>query len=207
MTRLAFFALAVLVPTLAAAEGRAYIGDVQGVATLERDGAKQPASINTPIFTGDRIRTGDGRVDVVFPDNATLVIDRYSEVEFLTPFRVRVLAGTIEHQQADSRVASSYSAPYGYVWYPVPARRYSPAAHRHGNQRDPYRPPREVRARDDYQPRSAWPTPLVSPWPMLPLTTPPTTVATPLAPPPAAANPPAGRHLVSAPVGGGISRH
>ena len=58
----------------------------------------EPAVLNMPIVQGDRVRTfAGGRVDVMFPDGASIAIDPDSEVEFVSATRVRVLSGTIEH--------------------------------------------------------------------------------------------------------------
>ena len=207
MARFAIVLIAILSPTLALAEGRAYIGYVEGIATLVRDGSPRPAVIDTPMFTGDRVRTGgNGRVDIVFPDGATLVVERHSEVELLTPFRVRLIAGSLEHRAAEPGTASSYLAPYGYVWYATPAAQYPRAAHHYGHQRDPYRPPTpDFRSTGDDRPRSVRPSPLIAPWPLQPVATSPTTVPT-AQPPAVPAAPPAARHLVTAPVGAGAQR-
>ncbi len=104
----------------------------------------EPAVINMPIVPGDRVRTfAVGRVDVMFPDGASIAIEPDSEVEFLSATRVRVLSGTIEHHAAepiDPRSPSAQNLPpdlqtygssfdqngswqndpsYGNVWYPT----------------------------------------------------------------------------------------
>jgi hypothetical protein len=121
----------------------AYLAVVEGTATLERDGEAQPAVVNMPFVPGDRLRTAAGRVEIDFPDGTTIEVAAYSEVEAVSPTRVRVLAGTIDHLQrppADAADAASAAylpqdlqkygsaldrngswqntAPYGYVWYP-----------------------------------------------------------------------------------------
>src|SRR6266852_9968201 len=77
----------------------AYLAVVEGTATLERDGEAQPAVRDMPFVTGDRLRTAAGRVEIDFPDGTTIEVAAYSEVEAVTPTRVRVLAGTIDHLQ------------------------------------------------------------------------------------------------------------
>ncbi len=104
----------------------------------------EPAVINMPIVQGDRIRTfAGGRVEVMFPDGASIAIDPESEVEFISATRVRVLSGIIEHHAAepiDPRSPSAQNLPpdlqtygssfdqngswqnepsYGNVWYPT----------------------------------------------------------------------------------------
>src|SRR4029434_2899386 len=92
------------------------------------------------FVAGDRLRTGSGRVEIAFPDGTAIEVGEYSEIEAISPTRVRLIAGTMDHIQrsvAPSRSASylpqdlqtygshfdqygswQYDQPYGYVWYP-----------------------------------------------------------------------------------------
>src|SRR5712692_1447950 len=88
----------------------AYLAVVEGTATLEREGEVQPAVVNMPFVPGDRLRTAAGRVEIDFPDGTTIEVAAYSEVEAVTPTRVRVLAGTIDHLQR--QLAEAASATY-----------------------------------------------------------------------------------------------
>jgi len=121
---------------------------VEGTATLERDGDVQPAVRNMPFVPGDRLRTEAGRVEIEFPDGTTIEVDSYSEVEAVSPTRVRVLAGSIDHvtRRAEAPASAAYlpqdlqrygstldqngswqyAAPYGYVWYPTVAPSWRP---------------------------------------------------------------------------------
>jgi hypothetical protein len=111
-----------------------------GEATLERAGESEPATANMPFVAGDRLRTGAGRVEIAFPDGTAIEVGEYSEVEAISPTRVRLIAGTMDHIQrvvASSQSATylppdlqtfgstfdqygswQYDQPYGYVWYP-----------------------------------------------------------------------------------------
>ena len=132
----------------------AYLAVVEGVATLERNGESEPAVRDMPVVEGDRPRTEQGRVEIQFPDGTAIEVGEYSLVEAVTPTRVRLLAGSMEHlerastgaapsQPADSapylpsdlqaygstfdRYGSwQYAAPYGYVWYPTVAPNWRP---------------------------------------------------------------------------------
>src|SRR5436309_10567268 len=75
----------------------AYLAVVEGTATLERDGEAQPAVRDMPFVTGDRLRTEAGRVEIDFPDGTAIEVGAYSEVVALSPTRVRLLAGTMDH--------------------------------------------------------------------------------------------------------------
>jgi hypothetical protein len=131
-----------------AAAPPAYLAVVEGIATLERDGDVQPAVRNMPFVTGDRLRTEAGRVEIDFPDGTAIEVAPYSEVEALSPTRVRVLAGSIDHVARSAETPASaaylpqdlqqygstldqngswqYTAPYGDVWYPTVAPRWRP---------------------------------------------------------------------------------
>ena len=122
------------------AQPPAYLTVVTGEATLERAGEGEPATANMPFVAGDRLRTGAGRVEIAFPDGTAIEVGEYSEVEAISPTRVRLITGTMDHIQrtvAPSRSASylpqdlqtygntfdqygswQYDQPYGYVWYP-----------------------------------------------------------------------------------------
>jgi uncharacterized protein DUF6600 len=128
----------------------AHISFVEGAVTIDHDGEVQPAVVNMPLVGGDRVRTEDGRVEVMFPDGSAIEIDPQSEVEVLGDWRVRVLAGTIEHRPArapDPRSISAqylspglqpyapsldqngswqYESSYGNVWYPTVAADWRP---------------------------------------------------------------------------------
>ena len=77
----------------------AYLAVVEGVATLERDGESEPAVRDMPFVEGDRLRTENGRVEIQFPDGTAIEVAEYSLVEAVTPTRVRLLAGTMDHLQ------------------------------------------------------------------------------------------------------------
>ena len=129
----------------------AYLSVVEGVAMLERNGESEPAVRDMPFVPGDRLRTENGRVEIQFADGTAIEIGEDSLVEAVTPTRVRLLAGTMDHIQGrldGARTATSaaylpqdlqtygntfdrygswqYAAPYGYVWYPTVAPDWRP---------------------------------------------------------------------------------
>ena len=132
----------------APAQAPAFLAVVEGNATLEREGEVVPAEPNMPFVTGDRLRTLDGRVQIVFPDGTAIEVAENSEVECISPTRVRLLAGTMDHVQRaiggsqsathlppeldvyggtfDQYGSWQYDAPYGYVWYPTVAADWRP---------------------------------------------------------------------------------
>lgn len=126
----------------------AHISFVEGTATIDHDGESDPAVLNMPVLEGDRIRTANGRVEVLFADGSAVAIDPDSDVEFLGGTRVRVVAGAIEHRAAAAPDPASspylpqdlqyygnefdrdgtwqYDASYGNVWYPTVAADWRP---------------------------------------------------------------------------------
>src|SRR5262245_36218504 len=63
------------------AQAPAYLVLVEGDATLERDGESIPATVNMPFVPGDRARTGNGRVQIAFPDGTAIEVGEGSIVE------------------------------------------------------------------------------------------------------------------------------
>ena len=78
----------------------AYLAVVEGVATIERDGEAIPAVPNMPLIPGDRLRTQAGRVEVRFPDGTGIEVSEYSQIEVVSPTRVRLIAGSIDRLEA-----------------------------------------------------------------------------------------------------------
>lgn len=98
---------------------------VEGVAYVAaQDGQGwQPALVNMAIASGDRVRTELGRMEVMFADGSGIVVQPDTEVEFVTPVAVRVVAGIVEHRAGGRGDAQSASA--GYL--PQELRAYAPA--------------------------------------------------------------------------------
>lgn len=149
--RFTLFLLAVCLPATAGAQQApppAYIVVVEGPATIERDAETINAVVNMPLVPGDRLRTGSGRVEIMFPDGSGIEVGSNSEIEMLSPTRVRLIFGTMDHLQRPAAAPVStgylpqdlqmyggtmqrygswgYDAPYGYVWYPTVAADWRP---------------------------------------------------------------------------------
>lgn len=78
-----------------ASQEPAHIALVDGAAVLEREGRGEQAHAGVPLLHGDRLRTTEGRVEVLFPDGSTLYADRYTQVDFLSDDLARVPAGRV----------------------------------------------------------------------------------------------------------------
>ncbi len=77
------------------AEPPAHVSFVDGTAVLERDGQRESAPANMPLLAGDRIRTQNGRVEILFADNSTLHLDTDTVIDFESDDLVRLLQGRI----------------------------------------------------------------------------------------------------------------
>jgi len=135
-------------PQLPAGPPPAYLAAIEGTATIDREGESIPAELNMPFVPGDRLRTADGRVEIAFPDGTAIEVGENSVVECVSPTRVRLIAGTMDHLPRDRGASQSsqylppelnvygsaldqngtwqYEAPYGYVWYPSVAADWRP---------------------------------------------------------------------------------
>ena len=78
-----------------AADPPAHVSFVDGTAVLERDGQRESAPANMPLLAGDRLRTQNGRVEILFADNSTLHLDTDTLIDFESDDLVRLLAGRI----------------------------------------------------------------------------------------------------------------
>ena len=95
----------------------AHISVVDGAATLEREGQPDPAPLSMPLLAGDRLRTANGRIEVLFGDGATLHIDASSVVDFQSDDVIRLLEGRVRLTLPGPRREVSYriDAPGGWV--------------------------------------------------------------------------------------------
>ncbi len=88
-----------------------YLAIVEGAANIEREGDVQPAVLNMPLVSGDRVSTLNGRVEILFPDGSALDLDQYSSVDLVTPIRVSLLTGRVIFvvpRDGDRRYATRY---------------------------------------------------------------------------------------------------
>jgi hypothetical protein len=86
----------------------AHLSVVDGAATLERDGRAEAAEENVVLLAGDRLRTGRGRVEVLFDDGSALHLDQHSSVDLLSDSLIRLLDGRLRLQVARTTRAVEY---------------------------------------------------------------------------------------------------
>ena len=73
----------------------AHVAYVEGTATLERDGRLETAPLNMPLLSGDRLKTIDGRVEVLFADASALHIDARTTIDIQSDELVRLIDGRL----------------------------------------------------------------------------------------------------------------
>lgn len=73
----------------------AHIAVVDGRATLQREGRADVATSGMPLVAGDRVRTEEGRVEVLLGDGSILDLDRHTTVDWQSEAIVRLIQGRI----------------------------------------------------------------------------------------------------------------
>jgi hypothetical protein len=73
----------------------AHVSAVDGRALFERDGRTDSAVENLPLLEGDRVRTEDGRLEMLLPDGSVVALDRYTTLDLLAGGVARLSTGRI----------------------------------------------------------------------------------------------------------------
>jgi hypothetical protein len=95
----------------------AHIAFVDGSVVLERDGRTDRDPLSMPLVSGDRLRTEEGRVEVLFNDGSALHLDTGTVVDFQSDAVIRLLEGRIRLAIAGSSrdIAYRVDAPSAWV--------------------------------------------------------------------------------------------
>lgn len=72
-----------------------HLSILEGAVVLDRESGSESASVNAPILDGDRVRTAEGRAEILFPDGTALHLDRHTTVDVLAPTLWRLMQGRI----------------------------------------------------------------------------------------------------------------
>src|SRR5262245_2983087 len=109
--------------TVATYTAPAHVSVVDGTATLEREGrAENP--LNMPLLSGDRLKTADGRLEVLFTDGSTLHMDRSTTLDVQSDDLMRLIDGRVRlnilgvaeaRDDASRTVAYRVDSPAGSV--------------------------------------------------------------------------------------------
>src|SRR4029079_6350395 len=96
------------------AEAPAHMAFVDGSAVLERDGQRENSPENMPLLSGDRVRTQNGRVEILFGDGSTLHMDTDTTVDFQSNDLVRLLDGRLRLSipRPERQVSYRIDAPF-----------------------------------------------------------------------------------------------
>jgi FecR protein len=73
----------------------AHVSLVEGAVSLEREGRAETSPLNMPLLSGDRLRTADGRVEVLFADGSALHLDMRSTIDVQSDDLVRLTEGRL----------------------------------------------------------------------------------------------------------------
>jgi hypothetical protein len=73
----------------------AHVSYVEGNVTLDRDGRPETGVLNMPLESGDRLRTNDGRVEVLFGDGSALYADARSTIDVQSDDLLRLIDGRL----------------------------------------------------------------------------------------------------------------
>lgn len=73
----------------------AHVSHVEGTALLEREGRAETSPLNMPLLSGDRLKTADGRVEVLFADGGALHLDNRTVVDFQSDDLARLIEGRL----------------------------------------------------------------------------------------------------------------
>jgi hypothetical protein len=90
----------------------AYVAYIDGSATLEREGRSETSPLNMPLMSGDRLRTDDGRAEVLFDDGSALHLDERTTIDVQSDDLLRLIDGRIRlnlvgpSRQVDYRIDS-----------------------------------------------------------------------------------------------------
>jgi hypothetical protein len=73
----------------------AHVSYVEGTAVLEREGRAEDSPLNMPLLSGDRLKTSDGRVEVLFADGGALHLDNRTILDFQSDDLARLIEGRL----------------------------------------------------------------------------------------------------------------
>jgi FecR protein len=73
----------------------AHISVLDGAASLERDGRMYQSPQNMPLLAGDRLRTQEGRLEILFGDGSVLDVDHFTHVDLQSDALLRLFDGRV----------------------------------------------------------------------------------------------------------------
>ena len=100
-------------------EAPAHISFVDGAAVLERDGRGETAPSSMPLLAGDRLRTQNGRVEVLFGDGSTLHLDAETTVDFQSDEVIRLIVGRVRLNITGATRSVGYRVDAPTAWVQI----------------------------------------------------------------------------------------
>src|SRR5262245_8761328 len=99
----------------------AHISLVDGAAVLERDGQTESAPASMPLLAGDRVRTQNGRVEILYADGSALYLDTNTRVDFQSDAVIRLLDGRVRLNVVGPRRQVDYRIDGPAAWVEINA--------------------------------------------------------------------------------------
>jgi hypothetical protein len=95
----------------------AHLSYTEGRVVVEHESTAEEVDGNTPLLAGDRVRTGDGRAEVLFGDGSLVQLDQQTTVDVLSDTVVRVMNGRIIVRASSARAGQlRIDTPAGSVF-------------------------------------------------------------------------------------------
>jgi hypothetical protein len=91
----------------ASAPPPAHLAFVDGSVDLVHDGVAERATDGVMLVDGDLVRTANGRAEIVFADGSVLHLDHDTDLELLSPLRLRLTSGRVL-----LRLSAAASSPF-----------------------------------------------------------------------------------------------
>jgi hypothetical protein len=73
----------------------AHLAYVEGDVSLEREGQAEAPTSGLPLIPGDRLRTSEGRAEILFPDGSVLDVDVSSTLDLQSDTLLRLTSGRV----------------------------------------------------------------------------------------------------------------
>src|SRR4029079_10326072 len=93
----------------------AHVSLVEGTVVLEREGRAENSPLNMPLLSGDRLKTLDGRVEVLFADGSALHLDSRTTLDIQSEELARLIDGPMRLAIAGRGLTYRIDSPAGSV--------------------------------------------------------------------------------------------
>jgi hypothetical protein len=91
----------------------AHVSFAEGEAWLDREGTVDGAPTGVPLLAGDRVRTRQGRLEILFADGSVLSLDQDTDAELLSDTLLRLDRGRIRLDLTRTAGAAGYRVDAG----------------------------------------------------------------------------------------------